>query len=98
MSHFIEYVCRGVVRSEDAIKRLNKSVIKLAKCNNRLCTSVICLGIAGLLTTTILMAQDKKIKALKRQVANLAKDADADHVTVNNTVNTTEGQTEQKGA
>ena len=95
MNQFIEYVCRGVIRSEDAIKRLNKSVSKLAKCNKRLGTSVICLSISGLLTGAILMIQDKEIRELKKQVADLTKDTD--YITADVTTDM-EDQTEQEGA
>lgn len=76
MNHFIEYVCRGVVRSEDAIRRLNHNVRSLAKCNRNLATSVICLGVSGLLMTYVLLEQNKDIAALKKQVADLAKPAE----------------------
>ena len=66
MNSFMEYVCRGVVRSEDAIRCLNKRTIKLA-------TAVICLGIASLGVTAVLLAQDNEIKALRNQVDDLAK-------------------------
>lgn len=76
MNEFIEYVCRGVIRSEDAIDRLNRSVVTLARCKNRLNTSVICLGVAGLLLTAVVAAQDRDIKALKKQVSELAKNTE----------------------
>lgn len=95
MNHFIEYVCRGVVHNEDAVKRLRKSVASLAKCNRQLAGSVICMGIAGILLTSIVFEQDKEIKALKKQVADLAKCEEAEDATV---TNTTEEQKDQEGA
>lgn len=74
MNSFMDYVCRGIVRSEDSIRRLNKSVVKLAKCKNRLGTAVICLSIAGLGMTAVLWMQDNEIKALWNRVDELAKD------------------------
>jgi hypothetical protein len=70
----MDYVCHGIVRSENAINRLSRNVAKLGKCTNRLGTSAICLGVAGLLLTAVVSAQDREIKALKKQVAKLAKD------------------------
>lgn len=84
MNHFMDYVCRGIVRSEDAIRRLNKNVTKLAKCNSQLSTAVICMGIAGMLTAAMLAVHDKEIKALQKQVSELAT--------------TTEVSEEQEGA
>lgn len=78
MDHFIEYVCRGVMRSEDAIKRLNKNVATLAKSHRNLSAGVICLGVAGLLLTSVIADQDKEIKALKKQVKDLTKVAECD--------------------
>lgn len=76
MNHFIEYVCRGVIRSEDSINRLNRNVAALAKGNRNLAASVVCLGVAGILMTSVLFEQDKEIKALKKQVADLTKPAE----------------------
>jgi hypothetical protein len=73
MNSFMEYICRGVVRSEDSIRCLNKRTIRLAKYNKQLGTAVICLGIAGLGATVVLLAQDNEIKALRNQVDDLAK-------------------------
>ena len=93
MNQFIEYVCRGVIRSEDAIKHLNKNVAKLVKCTRITNTRVTCLAVAGLLITAVVAMQDKEIKELKKQVADLAvKDESAD------TADTTEEQNEQEGA
>jgi hypothetical protein len=90
MNHFIEYVCRGVVHTEDALKRLNKNVMALAKCNRRLAGTIICYGVAGILLTCIVMDQDKEIKALKKQVSDL--------VVKEETHTTTEEQNDQEGA
>ena len=93
MNEFIEYVCRGVIRSEDAVKNLNRKVIGLAKCHHRLTVSVICIGVAGLLLTSVIADQDKEIKALKKQVADLAVKDEPDDTTDN-----TEEQKDQEGA
>jgi hypothetical protein len=83
------HICRTVANSEIAIHRLNKKVINMAKCCRLTNTRVSCLAVAGLLTMAVIAMQDKEIKALKAQVANLTK---------TKTHSTTEGQTEQKGA
>lgn len=90
MNQFIEYVCRGVIRSEDAIRRLNKNVVKLAKCTRNLNTSVVCIGFAGILLCSVVAAQDKEIKALQKQVSDITAKTE--------THDTTEEQTEQEGA
>ena len=99
MNHFIEYVCRGVVRSEDAIRNLSGKVVSLVKCNRNLAGSVICLGVAGLLLTAVVAEQDKEIKALKKQVSDLAKceEASTEHAKVD-VANNVEEQTQQEGA
>ena len=84
------YICRSVANSENAICRTNKAVRKLAKCIRSTNTSVICLGIAGFMILSVVAAQDKEIKALKKQVADLAAKTE--------TQDTTEEQTEQEGA
>ena len=94
MNQFIEYVCRGVIRSEDAIRDLSKNVVGLAKCHKRLTASVICLGVAGLLLTSVVAEQDKDIKALKKQVSDLA----AARGPMENVVDNTEEQKDQEGA
>jgi hypothetical protein len=93
MNEFIEYVCRGVIRSEDAIKNLNRSVRTLAKCNRNLRAGLICFGISGLLLTLVVAEQDKEIKALKKQVSNLAAKDETEE-----TADNTEEQNEQEGA
>lgn len=99
MNNFFEYVCRGVIRSEDAIRDLSKNVASLTKCNRHLAGSVVCIGVAGLLMTWVIYDQDKEIKALKKQTAELAKEveAHADPVVVN-VANDMEEQNEQEGA
>lgn len=83
MNHFIEYVCRSVVRSEDAICRLNKRYAQLAKCMKRTNVGVICIGVGTIMVASVVAMQDKEIKALQEQVADLSK---------------TEEQNQQEGA
>lgn len=90
MNHFIEYVCRCVVLSEDAIQRLGKKVTNLAKCNRNLTASVICLGVAGILMTSVVAEQEKEIRTLKKQVSDLADKTE--------TYDTAEEQNDQEGA
>lgn len=70
--NFMEYVCRGIVRSEDGICRLNKKVAKLAKCTRSTNAGVICMGVAGVLMWSVIVLQDQEIKALKKQVSTIA--------------------------
>ncbi len=94
MNSFMDYVCRGIVRSEDAIRCLNKRTIKLAKGNKQLATAVICLGVSGLLTMAVLWTQDNEIKALQKQVADL----NAAREPLKNVVDDTKENTQQEGA
>lgn len=94
MNSFMDYVCRGIVRSEDAVRCLNKRMVKLAKCNKQLSAAVVCMGVAGLLTISVLWAQDNEIKALKAQVADL----NAAREPMENVVDETEEQIQQEGA
>lgn len=98
MNQFIEYVCRGVIRSEDEIKRLNREVRTLNKCHRKLGVSIICVSIAGLLLTSVVAAQDKEIQALKKQVADLAVKDEPEEGSTEDTTDTTEEQNEQEGA
>jgi hypothetical protein len=91
MNDFMSYVCRGIVRSEDAIRCLNKRTIKLAKCCRQTNAAVLCFGVASLLTLAVIADQNREIKALKQQVDNLTKDA-------KDTANNTEEETQQEGA
>lgn len=92
--NFMEYVCRGIVRSEDAICRLNKRVSKLAKYAHNTNTAVICIGIGTILLCSVVWMQDDEIKALRKQVADLTKEAE----TESQEDTTTEEQTQQEGA
>lgn len=91
MNHFIEYICRSAVRSEDAICRLNKRTMKLAKCCRQTNTAVLCLGVTCLLTLAVISMQDQEIKALQKQMADITKDDDT-------VVTNTEEQNQQEGA
>lgn len=94
MNHFIEYICRSTLRSEDAIRSLNKRTAKLAKNTDKLGSAVICIGAAGMLITAVLWIQDNEIKALKKQVAEL----NAAREPLENVVDATEEQNQQEGA
>ena len=97
MNNFIEYVCRGVIRSEDAIHGLRKNVAGLAKCTRSLSASVVCLGVAGILLAAVVYDQDKESKALKNQVADLATGTNVESKDVPVT-NDMEEQNQQEGA
>ena len=94
MDHFIEYICRGVVRSEDAICRLNKRYVKLAKCMSRTNVGVMCIGVGAIMVASVVAMQDQEIKALKKQVTDLA----AARGPMENVVDDTEEQNQQEGA
>ena len=94
MDHFMEYICRGVVRSEDAICRLNKRYVKLAKCMSRTNVGVMCIGVGAIMVASVVAIQDQEIKALKKQVEEIA----AARGPMENVVNETEENTTQEGA
>lgn len=52
-------ICRSMVKSEHAIRRLN--------------ANVACIAIGGLLITALIAAQEKEIQELKEQVSDLKK-------------------------
>ena len=88
-------ICRSLVNSENAIKHLNRSVTSIAKCCRRTNASVLCLTLAGIGLTAVLAIQDKEIKALQKQVADLAKNAED---TSEDTSDAMEEQNDQEGA
>ena len=94
MDHFMEYICRGVVRSEDAICRLNKRYVKLAKCMSRTNVGVMCIGVGAIMVASVVAMQDQEIKALKKQVEEIA----AARGPMENVANETEENTQQEGA
>jgi cell division protein FtsB len=98
MNSFVDFVCRGIVRSEDAIRCLNKRTTKLAKCCRQTNAAVLCFGVASLLTLAVIAEQDREIKALRNRVEELAKDvADVeDHADY--LAKTMEEQNKQEGA
>lgn len=89
MNEFIG-LCRSVVNSENAIKRLNHNVAAIAKCCRSTNAAVLCVTLAGVGLTMVLAIQDKEIKALQKQVVELTAKLE--------TPDTTEEQTEQEGA
>lgn len=92
--NFMEYVCRGIVRSEDAIARLNKNVRNMAKCCKRTNVAVACIGVGCLLFGAVVAIQDQEIKALQKQVAELAANDESESLEDT----TTEEQNQQEGA
>lgn len=89
------HICRSVAHSENAINRLNKSIARMGKCCRIINARVTCVAVAGLLITAVVAMQDKEIKALKKQVADL----EAARGPMENVADDTmEEQTEQKGA
>ena len=98
MNHFMDYVCRGIVRSEDAVRCLNKRVVKLTKCCRQTNTAVICLGVSCLVTLAVVAMQDREIKALQKQVTELTKDVDDYADQVDYVASNMEGTNQQEGA
>ena len=94
MNHVIEYMFRSAVRSEDAVRCLNKRVVKLAKCCRRTNTAAVYIGIACLGALTVLAIQDYEIKALQKKVADL----EAARGPMENVVDDAEEKNQQKGA
>ena len=88
--NFMEYVCRGIVRSEDAIRALNKRTIKLARACRQTNSAVLCFGVVCLGILAVVSIQDSEIKALQKQVSDLSANADA--------TNATEERNQQEGA
>ena len=84
------HICRSVANSENAIHRLNKGMARMAKCCRLTNTRVTCVAISVLLITAVVAAQEKEIKALRKQVADLTAKPE--------TNDTTEEQTAQEGA
>lgn len=94
MNHFIEYICRSAVRSEDAICRLNKRMTKLNKCMNRTNVGVMCIGVGAIMVASVVWVQDTEIKALRKQVDEIT----AARGPMGNVVDETEEQNQQEGA
>ena len=74
--NFMEFTCRGIVRNEDNIRRLNKNMTKLAKCTHNLNSSVGCVLVAGLLLASVIYANAKDIELLKKQNKDLAREVE----------------------
>jgi peptidoglycan hydrolase CwlO-like protein len=96
--NFMEYICRGIVRSEDAINRLGKSVKQLAKNDRAIKGGLVYVSIAGALMCFIIAAQEREIQALQQKVEDLANDlADVDAY-AGNIASDVEELKNQKGA
>ena len=99
MNHFIEYICRSAVRSEDAICRLNKRMTKLTKCMNRTNVGVMCIGVGAIMVASVVWMQDNEIKALQNKVDNLNKGLDILlDIEEEGDADKTEENTQQEGA
>ena len=96
--NFMEYVCRGIVRSEDAICRLNKRVTKMAKCASRTNTAVMCIGVGTLLLCSVVWMQDNEIKELQKKVSDLTKGEEPVEPDTNDAADDMEEQNQQEGA
>ena len=88
-------ICRSLVNSENAIKRLNHNVTSIARYCRRTNAAVLCVALAGIGLTAVLAIQDKEIKALQKQVADLAKNAED---ISDDTSDATEEHNDQEGA
>lgn len=76
MNYFMDYVCCGIVRSEDAIGRLNKNVTKLAKCTRSNSKRIVMLAVASLLFASVVYANAKDIEDLQKQVKDLKNEVE----------------------
>lgn len=74
--NFMEFACRGIVRSEDAIGRLNKNVVKLAKCTRSNSKHIVMLAVAGLMFATVIYANAKDVEDLQKQVKDLKNEVE----------------------
>lgn len=74
--NFMEFACRGIVRNEDGIRRLNKSVTKLAKCARGNSKAIVMLAGAGLMFVTVIYANHKDIEDLQKQVKDLKNEVE----------------------
>lgn len=74
--NFMEFVCRGVVRNEDGIRRLNKNVTKLAKCCRTTNGCVAGLCMVGFMFAAVIYANAKDIEVLQKQVKDLTHEVE----------------------
>ena len=74
--NFMEFACRGIVRNEDNVRRLNKNMVKLAKCVNGTNNAILLLAGAGMLATALIYANAKDIKTLQKQVKDLTHEVE----------------------
>ena len=74
--NFMEFVCRGVVRNEDNIRRLNKNVTKLTKIVRDTNGIMFCMCLAGVMLGSVIYANAKDIELLKKQNKDLAREVE----------------------
>lgn len=74
--NFMEFVCRGVVRNEDNIRRLSKNVAKLTKCTRNTNVAVTCVFLSGLMLAGAIYVNAKDIAALQKQVKDLTHEVE----------------------
>lgn len=74
--NFMEFTCRGIVRNEDNIRRLNKNMAKLTKIVRDTNGIMFCMCLAGVMLSSVIYANAKDIELLKKQNKDLAREVE----------------------
>lgn len=74
--NFMEFACRGIVRNEDNIRRLNKNMTKLTKIVRDTNGIMFCMCMAGIMLGGVIYANAKDIELLKKQNKDLAREVE----------------------
>lgn len=74
--NFLEFACRGIVRNEDNIRRLNKNMTKLTKIVRDTNGIMICMCLTGVMLCGVIYANAKDIELLKKQNKDLAREVE----------------------
>ncbi len=74
--NFMEFACRGIVRNEDNIRRLNKNMVKLAKIARNTNGVMFGMCVAGAMLASVIYANIKDIELLQKQVKDLTHEVE----------------------